>query len=123
MGRGKDAGPETGRKTMTNQLIATAKDFADFYEGEWIPAHDELCPDDCTKIDTAELIETARDVYLIRSEAGEFEGVELRFYNYQHGITLTINTRLECVIASRGGEVAAVPFSSDICQSVNSYLP
>ena len=108
---------------MTSQLIATAKDFADFYEGEWIPAHDELCPDDCTKIDTAELIDAAKTVFLIKAGACGYVGAELRFYNYEYGVTLTINTRLECVIASKGGEVAAVPFSSDICQSVNTFLP
>lgn len=108
---------------MTNHLIETAEEYARFYEGEWIPAHDDSCPDDCDKIDTAELINAAKGVYLIKAETGELEGVELRFYNCEHGITLTINTRLECVVASRGGEFAAVPFSSDICQSVNTFLP
>lgn len=108
---------------MTNHLIETAEEYARFYEGEWIPAHDGSCPDDCDRNDTAELINAAKGVYLIKAETGELEGVELRFYNCEHGITLTINTRLECVVASRGGEFAAVPFSSDICQSVNTFLP
>lgn len=108
---------------MANHLIEVAREFADLYGGDWIPAHDDSCPDDCDKIDTAELIDAAKGVFLIKAGACGYVGAELRFYNCEHGITLTINTRMGCVIASRGGEVAAVPFSSDICQSVNSYLP
>lgn len=114
---------EKERKTMTNHLIEVAEAFARLYEEEWIPAHDDTCPDDCDEIDTVELIDAAKGVYLIKAETGELEGVELRFYNCEHGITLTINTRLECVIASKGGEFAAVPFSSSVCQSVNTFLP